>query len=84
MGKEFKEFGFERGWSQLKLKDYKTVKRKIMHALNLNNELSFRQRRSGVIEPKISEAKAIEEIFAEYGITDIWGSDEYANNADKA
>jgi len=25
------------------------------------------------VEPKVSEARAIEEIFAEYGIKEIWG-----------
>ena len=34
---------------------------------------TFYIRMRGEIEPKVSEAEAIEKIFSEYGITDVWG-----------
>ena len=67
------EFSFWKGWSQVKLKDHVKVKERIMEALNIKTRLAWCQRRSGKVEPRISEAKAIESIFAEYGIKDVWG-----------
>ena len=49
------------------------VKAEIMSALGITTNVSWINRRSGKIEPKISEARAIEEIFAKRGITDVWG-----------
>lgn len=44
-----------------------------MTALGLNTRMAFLQRLNGNVEPRISEYKAIEEVFAKYGITDVWG-----------
>ena len=67
-------WGFDRGFKQLRLCEVDDVKTEIMVALGIATNMSFLRRKSGVIEPKISEAKAIEEIFAKRGITDIWGA----------
>ena len=69
-----KEFSFWKGWSQVRLKDQKEVQRKIMEALNMESRMAWCQRRLGNVEPKVSEARAIEEIFAEYGIKEVWGA----------
>ncbi|GHT09030.1 hypothetical protein FACS189426_06190 [Bacteroidia bacterium] len=71
------EFSFENGWSQVRQKDMPEVREKIMNALGLkqNNRASWCQYKKGAIEPKVSEAKAIEEIFAEYGIKEVWGAE---------
>lgn len=69
-----KEFSFERGWSQVKNGDAATVREKLMMALNLTTRAAFLNRKRGDVEPKMSEIKAIESVFAEYGITDIWGA----------
>jgi hypothetical protein len=47
---------------------------KIMNALGLEvtSRASWALHLKGIVEPKVSEARAIENIFAEYGITDIW------------
>ncbi|MBQ9475187.1 MAG: hypothetical protein IJU69_02900 [Bacteroidales bacterium] len=67
------KFSFKKGWNQLLNWQTKEVKAKIMAALNLKFSTSFYPRLNGTIEPKLGEAKAIEAVFAEYGITDIWG-----------
>lgn len=71
------EFSFLKGWSQVRQKDVKEVKQKIMSVLKLkpDSRVAFSRRLNGHVEPKVSEAKAIEEIFAEYGITEPWGTE---------
>lgn len=66
-------FSFKKGYQQVQQKDAKDVRQKIMTALNLTSRRSWGLRLNGIIEPKVSEAQAIENIFNEYGITDIWG-----------
>jgi len=66
-------FSFKKGWNQLKNGQTKEVKSKIIKALDLKFTTSFYPRLNGEVEPKLGEAKAIEAVFAEYGITDIWG-----------
>lgn len=68
------QFSFLRGWNQVMVKDSDDVKNKILNALNLKTRVSWYQRLYGNIEPKVSEAKAIEAIFAEYGIKEVWGA----------
>lgn len=68
-----KNFSFKKGFRQLTVSQAPKVREKICQALNLLTPTSFYPRLNGKIEPKISEAHAIEDIFAEYGITDIWG-----------
>jgi hypothetical protein len=69
------EFSFQNGWSQVRQKDVTEVREKIMNALGLEvtSRASWALHLKGIVEPKVSEARAIENIFAEYGITDIWG-----------
>lgn len=68
------DYSFQLGFSQVKQKDVGEVKQKIMAALGICTRSSWSARLNGTVEPKISEAKAIEDIFNEYGITDIWGA----------
>lgn len=67
------QYGFRNGWLLLPVKLQREVKTKIALALNIK-EISFYARLSGKVEPTISEAKAIEEIFKKYGIKDVWGN----------
>lgn len=67
------EFSFLRGWSQVKNSQMAKVKEEILKALNLKTRVSWYQRLYGNVEPKISEAKAIESVFAQFGIKDVWG-----------
>lgn len=69
-----KNFSFKKGWKQLPQSAVPEVRSKIISALELKTIPSFYPRLNGRIEPKISEARKIEAVFAEYGITDIWGN----------
>ena len=70
-------YSFKKGWSQVRQKDIEEVRMAIMEALALTTKPAFYNRLNGDVEPKVSEAKAIEDIFNNYGITEIWGEDEY-------
>lgn len=67
------KFSFEKGWKQIRQKDTKAVKQKLMETLSIRNRTSWGDRLKGRIEPKVSEYNQINAIFAEYGITDVWG-----------
>lgn len=66
-------FSFKKGYRKLTVEQLPKVRAKICEVLGLAEVTSFYPRLNGKIEPKISEARAIETVFAEYGITDIWG-----------
>lgn len=70
------KYSFKKGFSQIQLKDTAEVRRRITEALNLNPEsrASWKLRIDGTVEPKVSEAQAIEAIFHDYAIFEIWGS----------
>ena len=68
-----RSFSFKKGWNQLKHVDVEQVRNKLMAALGLTSTPPFYQRLNGKVEPKVTEAEAIEQIFAEYGVTDVWG-----------
>lgn len=70
------EFSFKLGFSQVKRKDVQEVKNRIMNALGLRNRVSWYARLNGTVEPKVSEAKIIESVFADFGITQVWGSED--------
>ena len=70
-------FSFKKAWSQVRQKDIEDVRNEIMAALGLTTKAAFYNRLNGDVEPKVSEANAIEDIFNKYGITEIWGEDEY-------
>lgn len=69
-----KDFSFELGWSQVRNGDIRAVRKKLMEALNLTTRAAFLNRKRGDVEPKMSEIKAIESVFAEYGIKKVWGA----------
>lgn len=67
------DFSFKKGWGQVKRNDLKAVRAKIETALGVKNRNSFYYRMNGEVEPRVSEAAAIEQIFAEYNIHEVWG-----------
>lgn len=73
---EMNKYSFKLGYEQLRRKDVKEVRERIMSALGIATREGFYPRLRGEIEPRVSEAKAIEEIFAEYGIKKVWGNPE--------
>jgi hypothetical protein len=66
-------WSFDRGFQQLRLCEVDEVRTEIMAALGVTTNMSFLRRKAGKIEPKVGEARAVEEIFAKRGITDVWG-----------
>ena len=72
MSKEL--FSFNKGWSQVKNGDIPECRNKLMSAFNIKTRAAFLNRLKGDVEPKVSEVKAIEDVFAEFGIKDIWGA----------
>jgi hypothetical protein len=79
-----KKFSFKKGFDQVQHKDVTEVKKKIMSALKITTRAAWGFRLNGTIEPKVSEAQAIESIFAEYGITEIWGEYEVESELNPA
>ena len=69
---------FKPGWEQLTKKQAVLVRNEIMEILNLTYD-GFYKRMRGEVEPKVSEAVAIENVFKKYGITNIWGKYESAS-----
>lgn len=69
------EYSFKKGFAQVRQKDVQKVKEQIMSALGLTTRVSWYARLNGDVEPKVSEARAIEEVFAGYGIKDVWGEE---------
>ena len=67
------EFSFQNGWSQLRQKDVAECKEKIMVALGLTTRSGLGYRRNGDVGYTPAEQEAVERIFAEYGITEVWG-----------
>jgi hypothetical protein len=70
-----REFSFLRGYHQVRLMDNELVKEELMQALGITSRSSWYFRLYGQVEPRISEARAIEAVFEKYGITDIWGEE---------
>lgn len=75
------KFSFKKGYSQVRQIDAPVVKERIMNSLGLTTRAAWRQRLLGIVEPKVSEAEAIEKIFKEFGITEIWGAESYEHES---
>lgn len=68
---------FRKGLGQVQVKDLAEVKAKLMKALGISTPQGLGYRIRGVYYIKPREKKKIEEIFAEYGIKDIWDEKEH-------
>jgi uncharacterized protein (UPF0305 family) len=64
---------FNKGYRQIAPKYRDAFIKRIMRVLNVKTVQSFYDYKKGLYEPKLSQAKSIEKIFASYGITDVWG-----------
>ena len=70
-----KQQGFRSGLNQVKVGDYKEVVEGLKKALGINNRNSFYAYRDGAIEPKVTQAEAVEGVFNRFGVTkNIWGA----------
>lgn len=68
-----KNFSFKKGYGQVQQKDLPKVREELMAALGVSTRMSLSNYMRGTIEPKVGQAKAVEEVFAKYGITEVWG-----------
>lgn len=66
---------FKKGWNQVPQGKTKEVRSEIMHRLGINSTQAFYSRMRGVPELRVSQASQVAEVFAVYGITDIWGDE---------
>lgn len=66
-------YSFQKGFNQVTVQEARKLRNDLKEALKINSRPAWLNRLRGNVEPKVSEAKAIEEVFAEYGITEIWG-----------
>jgi hypothetical protein len=66
-------YSFKKGFSQVQIGKSTEVKEKLMSVLSITTRASWSARLKGKIVPKVDEAKAIENVFAGYGIKNVWG-----------
>ena len=66
--------GFNAGFMQLRQIDVEAATKELWQALRINNRNTFAAYKFGRIEPKASQAVAVEWVFRKYGVTtNIWG-----------
>ena len=66
--------GFNAGFMQLRQIDVEAATKELWQALGINNRNTFAAYKFGRIEPKASQAVAVELVFRKYGVTtNIWG-----------
>ena len=68
------QFAFVRGMNRVPAMHVVDCKNEICATLGWNNRTSWYKHLYGEIEPRVSEAQAIEQVFAKYGVTDVWGA----------
>ena len=67
-----KKIGFLKGLGQVQEKDSTNIRTDLMEALGVASRMSLSNYSRGLIEPKVSQANAVEAVFNKYGITEIW------------
>jgi glycyl-tRNA synthetase (class II) len=65
---------FQKGWMQVPQGLAATVRAKITFALGITTKQAFRDRLNGRVSHSDADIWAIEKIFNEIGITEIWGN----------
>jgi protoheme ferro-lyase len=66
---------FKKGFNQVQAGVQKQVRRELMEVLSITSRPGFIARLKGKIEPKVTEAAAIEAVFARHGVpkSKVWG-----------
>lgn len=67
------KYSFQKGFKQIPIGKAAEVKGELMEALSVKSRPAWRARLTGKVEPKVSEARKIEKIFAHHGVKEIWG-----------
>ena len=71
--KKLESYSFQKGWFQVRQADIAKVRAKIMTMFGISTRNAFYNRLNGEIVPNVDEFVELENIFREFGITDIWG-----------
>ena len=66
-------YAFKKGFLRLSTNDKKKFMKAAMRIFKVQSENSFYEYCRGSREPKISQAVALEKLFAKYHVTEIWG-----------
>lgn len=70
---ETMSFSFRKGFEQIPLGKAAEVKTRIMHRLKIRSHGAWLRRLNGSVIPRMNEVEAVESIFMEYGIKEVWG-----------
>ena len=68
------QFAFVHGMNRVPMMDVVKCKNELCATMGWNNRTSWYNHLYERIEPRVSEAKVIESVFAKYGVKDVWGS----------
>jgi hypothetical protein len=66
-------FSFQKGWFQVRQGEVAEVRSKIMAKIGITTRMGFLNRLNGDTIGTEADREAIERVFAEYGIKNIWG-----------
>lgn len=66
------KLSIKKGFDQVQRQHLEPVKTDIMAVLEINSRTSWNAYLNGTVEPKLSKAVAIAEIFNRVGVTDIY------------
>jgi hypothetical protein len=69
-----KNYAFNKGWRKANEDQKKALMKGLMKIYDVTSVQAVYARIRGDVEPKISQAKATEKLFARSGITEIWGA----------
>lgn len=70
--KDYKS-GFARGMAQVQNGDNDAVKKRLFEVMKTTDRSKLSRYLNGITEPRATLAQAIEKVFSEFGICDIWG-----------
>lgn len=76
MIKKHQQYSFAKGWAQIPNGSAKEARQKLMAVLHITAMHSWYRRLHGGTIPRLNEKEAIEKVFSDYGVTNIWGNKE--------
>lgn len=74
------ESAFVTGWSQVPPCFREDVMTRLMAVYGTNSKVTFYARMRGEVETRKSQIEGVEAVFHSYGITEIWGLEQYNNS----
>ena len=68
-------YAFKKGIDQVKVKDIDEVRRKLKAVFGVKTNQGLRYRIKGEYSLRVHEKDQVEKIFADVGVTEIWGTE---------